>query len=185
MILRNYYKTLATPMYPSEGGVACVAKYPNGDDLPLKRPYLNTTNTSPCKQLHHLYNSLGFLGLNTWGTNPEKANTVIFGDGDAPVSFDDYKISGSVISGLSVTPSISCEDTDKGYVKRAIYSIVNNNSTAITIKEIGYTGCGAWGSNYAEGYPLLTERTVLEKPLTIEPGGTAQLTYEITLFYAL
>ena len=104
-----------------------------------------------------------------------------FGDGDAAPTINDYYLSGNLITGI--VSSISTVRKPNGVEKR--FTVTNNNSNGITIKEIGYFGQSGWTSDIGNtsGSVLLLDRTVLDTPVTIPAGGVGQVVYTITFNY--
>ncbi len=113
-----------------------------------------------------------------WGQLKYSSGFITFGDGNQAPSYDDYCLAGSAVTGISVAENVvnSCED---GHIERkVVYTITNNNATSVTIGEIGVLANISYssGSSYTK---MLVERTALESPLTIEPGGVGQITYTL------
>lgn len=104
------------------------------------------------------------------------ASGVAFGTGRTPPTTDDYTLSGDLVSGIVISAALSYEFQDDGMVYKSVYAITNNNANAITIGEVGLVACP-----YAYDLPVLVERTVLETPVTIEPGGIGKVTYTIRM----
>lgn len=115
---------------------------------------------------------------------------VFFGSGNEPVSIDDYKLSGNVVSGF--TFSYNDESTyaeDGSYcIVRYNYTITNNNDSEITIGEVGLFYESTWyvratsSAPYTHHYYMF-ERTALETPITIPAGGVGQVEYTIQMNY--
>lgn len=122
----------------------------------------------------------GFILTRKLGT----VNTVIssegvcFGDGDTPPTLDDYGLSGNVITGIAGTASVTTADDGDYRVITATYTITNNNSSEIVIKELLYTArmCLGLSSNYSD---IALDRTVLDEPLTVAAGGVGQVVFKI------
>lgn len=102
---------------------------------------------------------------------------VILGTGTSPATIDDYKLSGSIVSGFKYTATKTSERTDDTATITYTYSITNENSTAMTISEVGITAYASTtgGSTYG-----LIERTVLSEPVVIPPEGVGQVRYSVT-----
>lgn len=110
---------------------------------------------------------------------------VSFGTGNTPTSFDDYTLSGDVVTAISFTLVRSCGVDDNGCTLTCIYTITNTENKDVTIGEVGIWGRYEYyynNSNRKTVYPLI-ERTVLESPVTIPAGGVGQVTYTIRLNY--
>lgn len=130
--------------------------------------YYRFTKVTNTTELTSFAPALGvFLGsIQTGYTNK---GGVVFGEGTEPPTYEDYKLSGTPITGINatVTNNNKNEATELEYV----YTITNGNSEAITIAEIGIV---------TSGYYLL-ERSLLDTPITIPAGGIGQVTYRINL----
>jgi hypothetical protein len=111
--------------------------------------------------------------LGTFATSYSKITSegsVFFGTGTTPPTYDDYSLSGEIISGLTITTSVTNENN--GTEITALYTITNTSGADVTIGEIGL---------FFMKYMI--DRTVLETPLTITNGSIGQLTYTIQLNY--
>ena len=140
------------------------------------------------------YTSAGNLGICIGGSNsffePHMSNLVkeigysgvIIGTGTAPAAFDDYKLSGDLITKFSFSVSVNKKHTESGFEVTALYTITNTNSTEITIGEIGLIA-NQYTNSTSASYVALLERTVLEEPVTIPPGGIGQVEYTIRMNY--
>ena len=148
MILRNYHALKSCSLfstglrYVTTAGIDAA----NSNGMPNFATLLKTINTS--------YSAAG----------------VVFGNGDTKETLNDYKLAGSVISGFTYSYTLTSGVDELGPWVKAKYTITNNNSSAVTIKEAGVTafsGC-------------LVERTVFPTPITIEGGGgVGQIEYTI------
>ena len=106
---------------------------------------------------------------------------IVLGDGDATPTINDYNLSGNLITGI--VSSTSTVRKPNGVEKR--FTVTNNNSNEIIIKEICYFSQGGWSSDLGStsGTILLLDRTVLDTPVTIPAGGVGQVVYTITFNY--
>lgn len=102
---------------------------------------------------------------------------IVFGTGNTPVTFDDYKLSGEVIVGLTGNASFTETSDENGYELTATYTLNNSNTFDVTIKEVGIS-FSAYKSSYKYCGCLL-ERTVLDIPVTIPAGGVGQVIYKL------
>lgn len=105
---------------------------------------------------------------------------VVIGTGTTPPTLDDYTLSGNIITGYAYNVAITKEIDEEGTTLKAVYTITNNNAEDITIGEIGLI---ASPINNNKTYMCLMERTVLESPVTIPPGGVGQITYIVKMVY--
>jgi hypothetical protein len=128
----------------------------------------------------HLLYALTFSNANTVCTAVASTAGVVFGNGADAVSMDDHELSGNVISTINTTAADVSSHEVGCAEKVMIYTVTNTGSESITISEIGYYG--AVGTGTTSTYALL-ERTLLETPITIEPGGVGQVTYTIRMNY--
>lgn len=105
---------------------------------------------------------------------------ICFGDGDTPPTEDDYTLSGSHLTGLVSIDTKSESSIDgEDVVFTMHYTLENKGTTAVTVKEV------AWVSGHRitmnnNGYFML-DRTLLDSPVTIEPGSVAKITYTRSL----
>ena len=96
---------------------------------------------------------------------------VVLGTGDTAPTLYDYKLAGALVTGFTYSHTVTSGKDEKGPWAKAKYTITNNNAAAVTIKEIALLA----GSTVC-----MIERTVLEKPITIEGGGgVGQIEYTI------
>lgn len=104
-----------------------------------------------------------------------------FGTGVTPATADDYNLESRIDSGLTVAnPSaVSLNSTADCIELSATYGLTNKTTTSIAISEIGVFGAQA--SGVTDTY--LLDRTVLKKPITINPGESKQVTYTIRFNY--
>lgn len=110
---------------------------------------------------------------------------VAFGTGTAPVTFNDYKLSGDYISGLTASITQNAGSDDDGVWKTALYTLTNSNDYDVTIGEVGsfITCCSSTSTQATSRYSALVERTVLSSPVTIPAGGIGQVTYTLRFNY--
>lgn len=120
------------------------------------------------------------------------SNGVAFGSSDTPATDEDYTI-GSKIDNLtaSLSPAStnavsnsydSTNDESHNYVD---LTVTNNNSEAVTIKEICKFGLlfysatkGSVPASASDKVSVLIDRTVLDAPVTIQPGESAVIRYD-------
>ena len=177
MILRNYYKIIELIAKGSSENYYAVFKGQTGADMTLR--YNSSYGESYAA-------TLGFALSPTISTS-NNTSGIQFGTGTTPPTFDDYKLSGSIIAGLTGTLTKDCvNDEDGNFVITISATLTNTNSTDVTIGEIGYsrsfTGRGTTGNSNAYAY-ILIDRTVLDTPVTIPAGGIGQVTYTIRMNY--
>lgn len=173
MFLKNWYKLLGE--YFSGSIVKPTIKTAAGTDVTIVVSQANLQFASnyshySCPSMYNVRDEL-----------EQALGGVVFGDGNTPVTVDDYTLSGNVITGLSASAGVSIENTEEYTEYTAVYTIPNTGSEDITIKEIGLFFSTQQSSALAT--KILIERTVLDEPLTIPAGGVGQITYTIKLAY--
>lgn len=102
---------------------------------------------------------------------------VYFGDGDAAPTEDDIALAGNYFTTFSCATSSLKVGDDNGFTVQVTYTLTNTGSSSFTIREIGLVipmRKSSSGSMYT-----FVDRTVLDTPVTIEPGGVGQVTYTI------
>lgn len=104
---------------------------------------------------------------------------IVLGDGTTPPTIDDYKLSGTVITGVTGLMDIAKSCDDEGATVTFNITVINNNSEEITVGEVG--ACSLVGGTNA--YTVMYDRTVLDAPVTIPAGGVGQVTYTIRMNY--
>ena len=109
---------------------------------------------------------------------------VRLGTGDTPATVNDYKLSGTLITGYSFTAEVKTQNSAESDKITATYTITNTSSSEITIKEVGIVAKMANTTSTAQIQHMgLLERTVLDTPVTIPAGGVGQVVYTITFNY--
>lgn len=143
----------------------------------IAKTYNGTTRTV------HASNNASVVGfvvsactkVHTGLTGDMAQHGVLFGDGDTPPTFNDVALSGNILN-TKLTGSVirTYEHGDNGSSYTFVYTLTNTSSESITIKEVaaheGFTSSAV-------------ERTLLEAPITIAPGGVGQVTYTIRFNY--
>lgn len=134
----------------------------------------------------YVESGLGFSGSN-YVVNSVKEGGIVFGDGNTAPTLSDYTISGKIIKGLTVSVIKSADIDEPGTTSKSVlYTITNGNDTAVTIREVAYIyglyGYNGNSSTLNSNYIML-DRTVLDAPITIDPGSVGQITYTINLGY--
>ena len=107
---------------------------------------------------------------------------IILGTGDTPPTFNDYRLSGDIITGLTAQTVVESNTTSNGCYRKFIMTVQNNDAEDKIIREIGYLR-RAPAKNSSGGTTIiytLVERTVLDNPVTIPANGFGQVEYTIT-----
>lgn len=108
---------------------------------------------------------------------------IVLGTGTTAPSEDDYRLENIITDGLtaSITTNSGVENgSPYGDINLALQ---NTSNAAITITEIGITrslyDATSFGGTSGNSHRYLVDRTVLDTPVTIAPGGTAIITYTL------
>lgn len=119
--------------------------------------------------------------------DPSGPYGICFGNGNAPESYEDYNMSGELFENYTVSQSIANVVDDDGVSYTIRYTLTNTGNEDFTISEIGLFGFlfkKHKSSSYYYRYNFLTERTLLESPITIPAnGGVGQVTYTLRYNY--
>ena len=177
MILKNYYKAISAFMEGGGSSTANKLKNYNGDLIKPSSLYEVLTYMTPTIGTGGYYASLSRMSKSIGDTYLG----IIIGTGDTPVTPDDHKLSGSMITAYAGSVASTCSADENGTTLTALCTITNSGSSAFTIREVGLLGKDKNTSSTSS--TILVERTVLDVPLTIEPGSVGQLTYTIKLNY--
>lgn len=169
MLTRNYYKLLAAKI--SAAHSAFTAKSWQNTNI--------TVPGNPGVTFGEASSSSAVPNMRALQTKTTTNGGAILGTGDTPPTMDDYKLSGDVIGTFTYSSAFSAECDEYGVTMQSLFTITNTGTEAFTIKEIGLIA--SVGTNASEQYKLLYDRTVLDSPVTIEPGGVGQVTYTIRM----
>lgn len=186
MFTRNWYKAMLAQMYNNAAitGTDCLGgtfKFVSGSAGGYTANNGVYTNT----QLFLTGgSSTSSLSDNKYIANLAQVRTsltpggVYFGTGDKEPTFDDYAISGEIISTIAASANVVATPDDDGCTFVSTYTVTNNGSAPVTIKEV----CLYYRAP-SEGL-FLVERTLLDTPVTIDAdGGVGQVTYTIRFNY--
>lgn len=187
MFTSNFYKTLSGLMFNDNINTNAVT--PQVVDYQGNAQYVNTNPASGTyNALIFGYGSTSYTSLNN--VNKAYSNSMVgvaLGDGDAPATLSDYKLSGNILSTFSYSCSVVRETDEDGSSLSNCITITNTGSDDMTIKEVGlFSHCNAYRTapgGAVTGKPCLIERTVFDSPITIPAGGVGQVTYTIRMNY--
>lgn len=159
-------------------GITNILDYQNQGNSPYQALMLNSG-------AYNVTQGMAPTLTNVRGAVSDSSAGVIFGNGDAAPKPDDYCLSGDIITNLAAICTASRICTDEKVELTALYTITNNNNMAVTLSEVGlFASIRVIESNGGAAKKAhLVERTVLDNPITIEPGGVGQVTYTITMNY--
>lgn len=185
MLLKNFYAAIFAPSFETGDKIPIKNEY--GKDATYYRPNDKSVSSSYTPMLiRELYDTIGFYGMSKALATAKQAGRAIIGTGTTPPTFDDYGLSGSIITTISSSVASTSKTVEEdGITISTTWSITNTSDEAITIGEIAFWGGynGSSNANSSSASKMCIERTVLEEPLTIEAGGVGQLTYTIRLKY--
>ena len=198
MFLNNFYKLISSVWESCQYGqnkvdivdtsgvtrnISGITYVDSSDRISMLAPFMfNISQTSRTGSLLTISNNTTQYYNNTSTGSDADCNGVIIGDGDDPVTPADYALSGNQIVTFTATSSLAVthNDTTGKTFAVATYNITNTGTDPFTIREIG----ASFASNVQNPtvyFRVLYERTVLETPITIEPGSTGVLIYRVEL----
>ena len=94
----------------------------------------------------------------------------------------DYKLSGSIVAGLTSTYTKTVSDTDEYSRFTLNFTLTNSNAEEVTIREVGYIGeCPFYNNNNRKYAYVLFWRELLESPITIPAGGVGQVSVNLDI----
>ena len=174
MLLKNWYKALASVVSYTSGATSCVNVLGN------KKPFLaySTNNLAFGQKAGTNYSVSMREILNTYS---KYYGGVYLGTGTKEVTIEDYALSGEMITNFIYNASVSSKEIDEGIEFTGLYTITNTGNESFTIGEIALVGFNNTGSD--SEYKTMLERTVLDEPVTIPAGGIGQVTYTIRFNY--
>lgn len=188
MFVRNFYKIL--------GGVMLSGSTATNDKAALKKPngsnvYFPTTGMSTSQISYWLLLTGGSMGRKIGNTVQNNIgwgeSGLYFGSGTTKPTIDDYRLESETIQNLAGIPNVTVVHNDESFMSATVSMVVtNNNSEAVTISEVGLFGSDSYmhmslTSTSTSGAAFLLERSLLDKPVTIQPGGVGKIEYTIRL----
>jgi hypothetical protein len=179
MFLRNWYRALTAEMYNhssvtgiNTSGLTCNIVGGGSSGGIYSRTSLTMTGGSSLSSSNTSAPNMGVVQ-----TDYAYKGGIVFGTGSAEPTFDDYRLSGDLITTISSSASVTATLDDDGCTFVGTYTLTNTGSDGITVKEIGLL------MSNNSGPVMLIERTVLDEPVTIPAGGVGQVTYTIRFNY--
>lgn len=107
------------------------------------------------------------------------------GTGGTAASEDDYKLEAQITSGMSassVTPTYNVDGSGNPYLEY-LFTLTNNTSNDITVREIGYVQslrvASTQGGKANTSSNFLFDRTVLDTPVTVPANDSAAIKYKL------
>lgn len=118
-------------------------------------------------------------------TSSATGSGVMIGTGTTPATAGDYKLEAQITTGVtfSGTTNVSYNIDDDGYSMFTTGGVKNTGTEPIAVSEVGLVCRLYYGTSSSNLCNVLLDRTVLEEPITINPGETKQLTYTIRMNY--
>lgn len=106
---------------------------------------------------------------------------VMFGSGTTPPTANDYTLESPLQKVTYSKGTVVVTETDDKDTYMNCFNITNNNTEAISVSEVGIVvPCPYAGTTSVATKYMLIERTVFD-PVTIAPGETATIRYEIVV----
>lgn len=188
MLTKNYYAFLTTALmgYGASGAVAVDASGTTRTLYTNQCSYAGIVSCNPVSGAMLLpYDDATYLDAYIGSYTSTGGNyypPVRFGSGTTPATVDDYKLESAYVSGLTIISTTSIKQSLKDNVITREYSYIlkNTTSTDKVIGEIGLFYQSYYGSTSTSA-KFLVERTVLDEPVTIAPGGTGTVVYTLTI----
>lgn len=179
MFVKNWYKALSYYLcaktaanITSQKFKACTGgEYTFKSDSYYHAPAFGGKNTSGGAA-----NMASYISKYTGGSS----GGVVFGSGTTPPTLDDYCLSGTLLSGLTVSAAVTPTWDADGCTVTGVYTITNSSGVPVTISEVGLVGATINNVTY---YAVLLERTLLENPISLDVNEIGQVTYSIRFNY--
>lgn len=115
-------------------------------------------------------------------TVTDKNAGVFFGNGTSAPTKGDHTLSGDLITTFNVVNTTESHSCDGDTVTHTMtYFLENTGSAPITISEVAWFGYGRTTGSGAGMF--LFDRTLLDAPITIAPGGIGKVVYNRSVSY--
>lgn len=185
--VQNYYSCVFTE------GLEDLAE---GEYFPVQNTFLKATGGGKFRK--NTSETVDFLGQFTASnraemirqciqTGSDHCGGVVVGTGTAKPTLEDYKMSAIIpTEDVTITPEMVFPfiDAHKTGIM-GVYTLQNNTDAEIAVSEVGlYAHPGGyrvddWASETLYWYSSLFERTLLNEPITLPAGASAQLVYVV------
>ena len=191
MFLRNYYNLLAAnacrlngTSYSTDYPDIFASSFEDGS-LSLKRRSgdidRNTIAAAACRISLIPFDYIGSYNGGSYYTGSSSSNAIVFGSGDTPVTFDDYKLDTQFtysvmpltsvnIKGNVLIPEVTYSSDSGKYTAKARIVLSNPHDIPITVREFGL---GV--------YYYLYYREVLSVPFTIQARDFYTFNYSVEI----
>lgn len=177
MLLKNFYKAVSACMEGVGTSNNVAYKSIGGKDVYSDYYKNGVNNLTPTMTGDSYVASMRRIAT----TAMTSLSGILLGTGNTPPTIDDHRLAGDIITTIASSVACSFDIEEDGAAITSLCTITNSGSNAFTIREVGLFGKAKGGNSDSDA--VLVERTVLDAPLTIEPGSVGQLTYTIKLNY--
>lgn len=173
MILKNYWEIFAMIMARKKSAPVKITKT-DGNEAII---YYNSSNATS--------NASGLWFGDTAMTTAVDSSGVIFGTGTTPPTAEDFRLSGTVVTGIKSTTNFVGTYDELGGGFTVTYTITNNNADPVTIGEVGvimrvYHYNSSSDNTNRTSYAMI-ERSVLDEPIVIPAGSAGQVVFSIRM----
>lgn len=159
MFTRLFYRSLASRFY---------GDFKNFDYTNLAGMTVKPSNTNADLSAFSSI-STALKNFNTANKTAITGSKVAFGDGNTPVTPDDFNLAGNSFTTYSA--SYGCSFSEDNTEVTWIYTLNNTGTTEFTVREVG-----VFTYAYKDTIVALVYREVLDTPVTIPPNGVGQVT---------
>lgn len=165
MMLNNYYNTIYLLSF-YECGVSTWKNQGIGEVVDVNDVHWFSKTTPDTQGTKNMaYAALGCLLGRSTVMNSVYFDQIAFGSGSTPPTPADIKMEAEV-SGVTVTSTTrNVAKVNGGFRLENTHTVKNTGTEAVTIREVGYLG-----------YHILMSRSLLENPVTLQPGETGVIT---------
>lgn len=165
MFTKNWYRLISIPIFATSSSSSCSKAV---DVTGSSRNLASNATLYACSI------SNNNKTVRTSYSTGSGANGVMFGTGDTAPTVEDTTLSGSIITGLTISSSFKTvgDNLDDYAEISTVYLVTNTNTEDVTVREIAYVY-----------YGCMMDRTVLDTPVTIPAGGIGQVTYTLRMNY--
>lgn len=189
MLTNNYYAMFKTAMMPYMSMGANATDYKG-----YKRTLYTTAYGSNVLRCDPIGGIVFAVETTTIGSNApypltakidaiadDDYSNLRFGSGMTPPTLNDYKLESMITKNMTVVSAATEEAkiVDDTVTRTCSYILKNTGSVDVVIGEVGMFHTSYYSSNSTKTR-FLIDRTVLDEPITIAPGGTGTVVYTLT-----
>lgn len=178
MILQNFDHHIEALMLMTKSLSTDIEVAGSGTDVTVK-----TTSGSTIKCPTGIGNSSGWCA----GACPLSESNLVIGDGDAPVTYGDFKLAGNTFGSTftKVSSDVVFDEDSRCWVRTLTVKYSNTKDTDFVVKEWGIwrgrDGTSASLTYTNNSFIILVYREVLDEPITIAANSTATLTFTLKI----